>query len=684
MGFAFHGHKRDVDKEKHLKRLHTTTPWIESPLVGADVNSLVFSQRHEANSIELFFDLFFVANLATFTAYHSITDGDYLLGYIGFFGILWSTWFQITLHDVRFARDSLYERICKTVQFICFVGLALVGSQFNPSSPKGDNINFRILCYTLVICRGLLAIQYMVVLFFTWRARYAKLYLPLGLMIIVYLVGMGAFGAMTPAFKGESKNHRLVYLVWYAVAGLEAVAVVTISCCWRMLSFKKTHLMERMSLLTIIVIGEGAIGVTKTVSKIMGKHGLDVEGCFLIMCIIVILVFIWALYFDNFPHGHYGTIRQQIWSLLHFPFQLAIVGVVEGSQQLALARYTIKSLFKVEKDIAKFCQTDKLDGAKLRDALFKVLDYFELDKKLETLFWFEEAESYIYKIGNSTGICAGGKADGYLSEDGSWPDDILHVNSAISNGLYVGLGMKLPVNKLEEYEPLAIALNSWRLVYMYYWSCFCALMLCLIIFLFLIRRHKADLFDFTSIISRVLVLGVGGALLGLIANEERLYGALATPMLLPICVILMFLIMVTDKLSALWCNWRLKKSGQPYALEVVEHEHEHGHEDHAHGEVHEHDEHAPLKGHGHHDSVNLEDARKSAHYSVYTDTTPLSAHSTEYHNGHQGGYAMEPLMSPPLMSPPLMSPHPATPGLGAKPSGPGGYMPVSGGQNYGA
>ena len=109
-------------------------------------------------------------------------------------------------------------------------------------------------------------------------------------MIVIYLIGMGAFGAMTPAFQGESKNHRLVYLVWYAVAFLEAVGVVTISCAWRMLSFKKTHLMERMSLLTIIVIGEGAIGVTKTVSKLMGKQGLDVEGCFLIMCIICILV----------------------------------------------------------------------------------------------------------------------------------------------------------------------------------------------------------------------------------------------------------------------------------------------------------------------------------------------------------------------------------------------------------
>lgn len=129
------------DNEKHLRRLHKTTPLIETPLAGADHASLVFSQRHEANSVELFFDLFFVANLATFTAYHSITDVDYLLGYVGFFGILWSSWFQITLHDVRFARDSLYERVCKTVQFISFVGLALVGTQFNPASHKARGLN---------------------------------------------------------------------------------------------------------------------------------------------------------------------------------------------------------------------------------------------------------------------------------------------------------------------------------------------------------------------------------------------------------------------------------------------------------------------------------------------------------------------------------------------------------------
>jgi hypothetical protein len=392
-------------------------------------------------------------------------------------------------------------------------------------------------------------------------------------------------------------------------------------------------------------------------------------------------VLIWALYFDNFPHGHYGTIRQQVWSLLHFPFQLAIVGVVEGSQQLALARYTIKNINKVEADIIRFCQEQNLDGARLRDALLGVLDYFELDKKLETKDYFYDTTRSIFEIGNATGMCAPGKTDNYFVDYGMWPDNLFYVASNISNGLYIGLGMKLPTTKLKEYQPLGIAVKSWQLVYMYYWSCFCALMLCLIIFLFLIRRHRTDLFDFTSIISRFLVLGVGAALLGLIANENQLYAALGTPALLPICVVLMFLVLVTDKLSSIYCNYRLKKSGQPYALEVQEHSHG-GHEEHTHGEAHEH---GPLHGHGHghHESVNLEDARKSAHYSMYSDTTPLTAASTEY-GGHQEGYPMESLMSPPSMHTPLMSPDPTTPGLGAKPVGPGGYMPVSGGQNFGA
>jgi len=549
--------------------------------------------------------------------------------------------------------------------------LALVGSQFNPASRevKGDYSNFRLLCYVLVISRGLLTIQYLVVLFFTWRARYSKLFLPLGLMVAIYGIATAIFGGMTPAFRKKETGHTLVYLVWYAVMFLEAILVITISCCWRMLSFKKTHLMERMSLLTIIVIGEGAIGVTKTVGKIMGKHGLDVEGCFLIMCIIVILVLLWALYFDNFPHGHYGTIRQQVWSVLHFPFQLGIVGVVEGSQQVALARYVNKTATKVTKSLTLYCMKENLDGKKLQEKLEVLLEYFELDKKAETLGYHSIVQDSIYNLGNATGICSKQNAVKYTSFE-TWPEDLAIIDEGLANGVFVGLGMKLPLAKLEKYTPLDIAIKAWKIVYMYYWASFCTIVLCLIFFLFLTRRHKADLFDFTSIIFRFLVFGVGAAMMALLAAPVRLYNVISSPVILPICVILLFLILCVDKISALWCNYRLKKSGQPYALEYQEHEHHESHDE-GHGEVHE-------KGHGHDDSANLDDLAKSARWSTHPASGPLTATSTEYHSPNQQGYVMDPLMSPPMMSPDPSGPHKRAP------SGPSGYMPISGGQNYGA
>lgn len=100
---------------------------------------LHLSVRENANTIELFSDLFFIANLETFTSAHSVNNVNTLVAYISFFSIIWFTWFQITLHDVRFSLDSGYERVCKLAQFCIFVGFAFVGSSFDPEQDGQNN-----------------------------------------------------------------------------------------------------------------------------------------------------------------------------------------------------------------------------------------------------------------------------------------------------------------------------------------------------------------------------------------------------------------------------------------------------------------------------------------------------------------------------------------------------------------
>lgn len=378
---------------------------------------------------------------------------------------------------------------------------------------------------------------------------------------------------------------------------------------------------------------------------------------------------IWALYFDNFPHGHYGTIRQQVWSVLHFPFQLAIVGVVEGSQQVALARYVIKNWNKIDSSIERYCFQENLDGTKLRDKLLGLLDYWHFTSKTETLPFQIMTEEAIWQIGNTTGICSKENTAQYM-ERNTVPTSFYNMSIDMFNGVYVGLGMKLPADKLEKQTAYEIALKSWKLVYLYYWVSFCMLIACSILFLVLIRRHRHDLFDFVSIGSRLVALTIGAVLCAMISNEVGLYSFLGSPAVLPVCLGLIFLILCFDRLSAVFCNWQLLRSGQPYAKEYEEHGHEHE----------DTPEHAGrTSGYSPRPSTIL-DHRKSAAWSIHgeslhDDTQPLTNYtaSTGYDGAETGSYRMTPLMSPPLLSPPPTIGH-----------SPGGYMPVSTGQNLGA
>lgn len=51
-----------------------------------------FHRHKEATNAELFYDLFFVANLTVFSYVHDVNDIETLSQYAGFFVLLWFTW----------------------------------------------------------------------------------------------------------------------------------------------------------------------------------------------------------------------------------------------------------------------------------------------------------------------------------------------------------------------------------------------------------------------------------------------------------------------------------------------------------------------------------------------------------------------------------------------------------------
>jgi low temperature requirement protein LtrA len=77
---------------------------------GPDHDCPEFQKHNEATNSEVFFDLFFAANLSVFADQHDITDMAALSGYIAYFCVLWLTWALIGLYDVRFVTDSIFGK----------------------------------------------------------------------------------------------------------------------------------------------------------------------------------------------------------------------------------------------------------------------------------------------------------------------------------------------------------------------------------------------------------------------------------------------------------------------------------------------------------------------------------------------------------------------------------------------
>lgn len=324
---------------------------IQSQLHSHDDPDLPpFKHHHESSTVELFYDLFFVANLATFTANHEIVDADSLKNYVGFFTILWFTWLETSLFDVRFATDSIFNRFCKAISFGVMTGFAICGAIYDTQN-VGENVKaFRALSIILMVSRLALVLQYGVVLFYVHK--WSKTILPmLSTMICLFISAMiflGTFWGYDLSNTGNSfpnqENGPQTYVAYYVVVCVEAGAVIAISCFWRVVSFKRTHLVERVGLLTLIIMGEGIIGMTKSVSQILqNSSSTSSNDIGVIIAAVLLIYFVWVLYFDQIEHDRFGTIRQQIWAMLHFPLHVSLILTVEGSTTLILWNIIIHS-----------------------------------------------------------------------------------------------------------------------------------------------------------------------------------------------------------------------------------------------------------------------------------------------------------------------------------------------------
>ena len=336
----------------------TTLPVFENTKCDTLIHdSPTFHHYAEATTAELFYDLFFVANLTTFTSEQEVNDRGSLTDYIGFVSLLWLTWYQVTLYDVRFSTDSVFERFAKAVHFGVMVGFAVIGPQWRPGQLHSDYRIYVAFGYMLMVSRFTLLAQYGITLWYT--KEYRKTVIPLALVLGMCSVAAIIYGALTPAYPAtryDASGYAIelpsnVYIAWYIIGLSETILSVGVSCYWRVVSFKGTHMVQRMSLLTLIVLGEGIIVICKSISRIVKNNYLwSAPVVAQIIAGVLIIYFLYMLYFDRIQEEHFGTIKQQIWSFLHFPLHIVLVLVLQGVSLLIIWRQAVESLNALEAD----------------------------------------------------------------------------------------------------------------------------------------------------------------------------------------------------------------------------------------------------------------------------------------------------------------------------------------------
>ena len=78
---------------------------------GAPPKDVPEFQKHaDATAIEVFYDLFFAANLTVFSDVTDITNTEKLATFVVYFSLIWFNWALLGLYDVRFITDSIFGK----------------------------------------------------------------------------------------------------------------------------------------------------------------------------------------------------------------------------------------------------------------------------------------------------------------------------------------------------------------------------------------------------------------------------------------------------------------------------------------------------------------------------------------------------------------------------------------------
>ncbi|PFH62850.1 hypothetical protein XA68_11631 [Ophiocordyceps unilateralis] len=270
--------------------------------------------------LQVFYDLVFAANYNVFSDTQEVTDSSRFKAYLGYFNLLWLTWLLVTLFDVRYVTDSIFTRLTRAIHLGVLVGFTVVAPKFNPGAQHLETMQAMF--------------EYGAVLHHIRDFKKARF--PIYLQIALHIGAAIIYFGLTFGFRPGERSHDFV--VWYITSAAEAMVTILLSNLYPVLSFTDTHLIKRLTLLTVIIIGDGIIQVAREVVTIVkNPDAWDGVTIGLVTAAVATIYFVFLLYFDWLRDSfHLPAIRQQLWMGVHLPFHLSLILFTQGFTQFLI------------------------------------------------------------------------------------------------------------------------------------------------------------------------------------------------------------------------------------------------------------------------------------------------------------------------------------------------------------
>ncbi|KAI0011550.1 hypothetical protein F4779DRAFT_615370 [Xylariaceae sp. FL0662B] len=490
-----------------------------------------FSKTESATNFELFYDLWFVANLNVFTSIHDISDLERFQSFIGFIVLLWTTWLITTLYDVRYTADSVLERCCKAVHLGVMVGFAEIGTSFNPDEQIVEV--FRTMSLFLAVSRFTLFIQYGVVAY--QIRKYVDGRGPVFITALLHLCAAAIYFGIS--FRYDLGRSSRVFVVWYIGGVVEMTLHLSLSQLSNVLSFLGTHLGERLNLLTLVILGEGIIILAKSVTLIVkDTYVKDIKfttwsptliGIATASCALIYIIF--QLYFDWMHEEHSMSKRHQVWwASIHLPFHIALVLLLEGANQFFVwARINESIAAAIDKVVqAQYSLPEKPTSEEmskmLEGVVYPFLKKYQPADVLETWQSVRELLDHIAHIPDS--FWTDSKPDADTTEH--FEKDLVELIYTMVNAIYTAFDIEVPEEPDHEGHPSEYMqteaseaiMRRFVLVYIYSFACAGIVLIFLTVMHAISKRKGWSPFN----ISRTaicLLIAIGLGLLATIASK---------------------------------------------------------------------------------------------------------------------------------------------------------------------